>query len=88
MAFADRAKTNPVRIHGSPCSICELLKKLPKGEAASLQVMLTDVRPGSTSWKWSQSDLYLAIRDEGHEVGRQSINRHRSGNCRGAKAAS
>jgi hypothetical protein len=35
---------------------------------------------------WSQRDIYEALTAEGHEVGFQSINRHRGGACRCARA--
>jgi hypothetical protein len=86
MALSDRVKTPPTRVQGYPCSIGELLKALPKPEATALQKMLTTTLPNSSQWQWSQSEIYDAIRDEGHTVGRQSINRHRAGKCRCAKA--
>jgi hypothetical protein len=35
---------------------------------------------GST--EWNATAIYDAVRDEGYEIGRQSINRHRRGACR------
>ena len=87
MAFSTRVKNPPATIHGTPCSVGEVIKKLSKPEAAAFEQMLTATRPHSDRWLWSEADIYDAVRDEGHEIGRQSINRHRSGKCRCARTA-
>ena len=74
MALADRVKSKPARRHGIPCSVGELLDKLPPDEAAALEAML--------SGGWSQAEIHAAVTEEGHYVGRQTINRHRSQACR------
>ena len=74
MALADRVKTKPDRAHGLPCSVGALLSGLPDDESAALQQMLTE--------GWSQRQIFEALRDEGHVVGQQTINRHRSRSCR------
>lgn len=84
MALADRITAGrPVPIHGSPCSVGVLLDTLKGDELEALNLMLgTPERRG-----WSATDIYDALIAEGYEVGRQSINRHRGGKCRCAKAA-
>jgi hypothetical protein len=79
MALADRIKEPPAAsIHGHPCSVGELLNSLPTTEAEALNLMLT----GTPERRWSQTEIFDAVTAEGHTVGRQSINRHRSGRCR------
>lgn len=80
MALSDRVANPPTAIHGSPCSIGTLLASLEGDELSALEHML-----GSRSW--SATAIYDAVRDEGYEIGRQSINRHRGGKCRCAKDA-
>lgn len=74
MALADRITEPPTRRHGLPCSVGELLEALPDIESDALRHML--------SAGWSQDAIYTAITEEGHSVGRQTINRHRSRACR------
>jgi hypothetical protein len=74
MSLADRVKSKPARRHGIPCSVGELLDSLPEPEAKALEVMLTS--------GWSQAEIHAAVTAEGHYVGRQTINRHRSQACR------
>ena len=84
MSLSDRVKTPPKRSTGFDCSVGRLLNTLEGDELAALIAMLgTPDERG-----WSQSDIYDALTAEGHEVGRQTINRHRAGSCRcpGAKS--
>ena len=75
MALADRiTQDKPKRMNGLPCSVGELLTKLPPDESAALQHMLDA--------GWSQSEIVKALSDEGHAVGKQTPNRHRSRSCR------
>ena len=75
MALTDRVKNQPPKArHGMPCSVGALIDTLPPDEASALQQMLTS--------GWSQDAIYQAVTDEGHSVGRQTINRHRSQACR------
>jgi len=74
MALADRVQSKPTRRHGIPCSVGELLDTLPADESAALEQML--------SGGWSQAEIHAAVTAEGHYVGRQTINRHRSRACR------
>lgn len=82
MALAERIN-DPAPISGLPCSIGALLAKLPKTEAAALNTMLT----GTPTRRWSQTEIYTAITAEGYDVGRQSVNRHRAGQCRCFRAS-
>ena len=74
MSLADRVQSKPARRHGIPCSVGELLDSLPADETAALEQMLTG--------GWSQAEIHAAVTAEGHYVGRQTINRHRSQACR------
>lgn len=84
MSLVDRLQDPPVRLQGTPCSIGALLDRLPEAERDALNAMLS----GIGDRRWSQREIHDAITAEGHDVGRQSINRHRAGACRCAKAAS
>lgn len=81
MALSDRLESTPQRLHGLPCSIGALEDKLDGKEADALYAMLHTLG-------WSASRVYDALTAEGHIVGAQSINRHRSRACRCFKAAS
>jgi hypothetical protein len=75
MALADRiTDAPPERAHGLPCSVGKLLAELPDAEADALRHMLGN--------GWSQNQIFDALTAEGHDVGRQTINRHRSRSCR------
>lgn len=76
MALADRITSEAPkrRPSGNPCSVQALLDRLDPEEAASFQFMMDD--------GWSQERIYADLKDEGHEVGKQTINRHRSKSCR------
>ena len=75
MALADKLSTPPPTFHGLPCSIGALLDQLDPDERGALQKMLD-------STAWNATMIYDAVRDEGHQIGRQSINRHRGRKCR------
>jgi hypothetical protein len=77
MALADRIKDGPKRRpSGMPCSVGELEERL-KGttEGDALHAMLYELG-------WSQERIYADLRAEGHDVGKQTINRHRARACR------
>jgi hypothetical protein len=75
MALSERLETTPRRGSGLPCSVGALLDKLPADEADALEQMMGPLG-------WSASRIYEALAAEGHEVGRQTIGRHRSRACR------
>lgn len=81
MALADRLHETPHRNPGGTCSVGALLDRLPEPESDALNKMLNELG-------WSQNKIYDAIVDEGHEVGRQTIGRHRSRACSCFKASS
>lgn len=81
MALADRLKDTPQRIHGLPCSIGRLEDTLKGAELEAFQAMLHTLG-------WSATRIYDALAAEGHDVGAQSINRHRARSCRCFKAVS
>ena len=84
MALAERIKQTPPPMHGTPCSVGVLLDQLEGAEHDALLAMLgTPEKRG-----WSQAQIYDALTAEGYTVGRQTINKHRAGQCRCAKAAS
>ena len=75
MALTDRVKSKPTpAMTGKPCSIGALIERLPDDEVAALNRMLGE--------GWTQPEIYAALESEGHVVGFQSINRHRSRACR------
>lgn len=74
MGLADRIHTAPKkRRSGLPCSVGDLLERLPDEDADALRHMLET--------GWSQTAIYDAVTGEGHDIGRQTINRHRSQSC-------
>jgi hypothetical protein len=76
VALAD--KKPPESKHGIPCSIGELLNALEGAELEAFKAMLgTPERRG-----WTATAIWQACRDEGHQIGLQSVNRHRGGKCR------
>lgn len=81
MALADRLQDTPQRIAGLPCSIGALEDRLDADELAALNAMMHTLG-------WSGKRIYDALTAEGHIVGEQSVNRHRSRACRCFKAAS
>ena len=85
MALSERINQGrPAPTHGYPCSVGALLDTLEGDELAAFKTMLgTREKRG-----WSATDIYAAVTAEGHTIGLQTINKHRGGNCRCAKAAS
>lgn len=75
MALTDKLTDTPRRGPGFPCSVGALLDKLPGDEADALNAMMHELG-------WSAARIYEALAAEGHEVGRQTIGRHRSRACR------
>ena len=80
MALADRLDTTPQRISGLPCSVGALIERLQGEERVALNAMLYELG-------WSQRRIYEALSAEGHDVGLQTVNRHRSRSCRCFKAS-
>lgn len=80
MALSDKLTETPRRETGFACSVGALLDRLPQDEADALTQMMGPLG-------WSAARIYDALAAEGHEVGRQTINRHRSRSCRCFKAA-
>jgi hypothetical protein len=75
VALADKLDQTAKRTHGLPCSVGALEERLDGAEADALHAMLHTLG-------WSASRVYDALAAEGFEVGRQTINRHRSRSCR------
>lgn len=77
MPLAEKLNTPTRRQPGTPCSVAELLAKLNNDDRAALHAALDS--------RQSSSEIYWALRDEGHTVGKQTIGRHRRGDCRCAQ---
>jgi len=76
MALSDHFADPPAAMRGSPCSIGTLLNgTLDDADKAFLEKILADRA-------WSQEIIWQRLRTAGHNVGRQSINRHRGRKCR------
>ena len=75
MALKDRLSDTPKKQSGHPCSVGALLEKLDSDEHAALNAMLYDLG-------WSGTKIHAALSAEGYEVGKQTVNRHRSRACR------
>lgn len=65
----------PRRKTGMPCSVAAVLEALSPKEAAILRDWL-----GSP--EWTARSIFEALLVEGHQVGLQTIGRHRRGECR------
>lgn len=76
MALAERVNCPPRQMHGADCSVGILLRDLPPGESEALQTMLDDCET------WTARAIWLAVSDEGHFIGHQSIGRHRRKSCK------
>lgn len=78
MSLKARAATPPAGSkQGLPCSIRTLLETLPKDESAALKTML------DAPWRvWPHTEIEKAIEDEGHQVGRGAVGKHRRSTCR------
>lgn len=72
MALAGR--TPPPRSGGIPCSVSELLARLPEDESKALAGMLNDPA-------WTGPAIYAACVEEGYDVAKSSIQHHRRGDC-------
>lgn len=59
---------------GMPCSVQSLLDSLSESDRAELNSWLSS--------GFSQEAIFKALKDAGHVVGKQTINRHRSQSCR------
>lgn len=78
MSLAERLSEKPLAKHGLPCSVAVILNTLEGEELEAFMTMLgTDEQRG-----WPASDIYEALRAEGHTVAMQSVNRHRGRRCR------
>ena len=75
MALADRLDQQPRRTTGKPCSVGALEETLEGKESDALHSMMYELG-------WSQAAIFEALTEEGHVVGEQTINRHRSRGCR------
>jgi hypothetical protein len=83
MSLAERATTPKKPIHGTPCSVGELLATLDKAEAHALRTML------DAPWRvWPHLHVEEACRAEGHPVGQGQVGQHRRQACRCFKDAS
>ena len=74
MSLAQRSKQPPPVKNGMPCSIGHILTALPDSEREALSGMLEDPA-------WAHEALWAALDAEGHRVGRQTVGRHRRGQC-------
>lgn len=75
MALSDKLGETTQAASGMPCSVGRLIRTLPDDEREALEQMLGPLG-------WSQNRIYDALVAEGHQVGLQTINRHRSRACR------
>lgn len=74
MGLPDRLDTGR-KPTGLPCSVQELLDNLDEEDSNRLHRWLFELG-------YSQEVIFKALKDEGHVVGKQTINRHRGGACR------
>jgi len=60
---------------GPKCAIYRLFQELDPDDAAALTEALADKN------RWPHVDLARRLRAEGYDVGRDSVSRHRKGDC-------
>ncbi len=77
MALTDHRPPQPTT--GMPCSVASLIAKLDGEER---DYFLTEMLGTRDEPGWTAPAIYDAVRAEGHEIGLQSINRHRGEKCR------
>jgi hypothetical protein len=75
VSLAAVAHTIPKPIHGLPCSVGRLLTTLDAEDVAWLAASLADD-------DWTDGMIYQVLTADNWTVGRQSIGRHRRGDCR------
>jgi hypothetical protein len=62
------------KLPGTKCTISHILTKLNKADAATLTNALTDKSV-------TTAQLHRALLKAGHQLGRETVNRHRRGEC-------
>lgn len=81
MSLAGRLANGPGPVlHGNPCSVATVMSCLKGPELEAFQAMLTD-QNANGRYVWSERELWQATLDEGIQIGRQSIGRHRRRSC-------
>lgn len=65
---------------GGKCLTCELLKQLPDPERELLEHLLA-----TDKTKVPGSAIARILGNNGHPIKAQNVNRHRNGECRGAR---
>lgn len=77
MSLAQKAKAGPPprTPHGCVCGVGKLLTGLPKAEGDALRAMLAE------DSGWQHRQIASVLVDEGHTVGRKSVERHRRMEC-------
>lgn len=74
MALADRLATPPAVRRGQQCSVGALLDSLDGDDLAAVQAALANPA-------WTEAMIWQVLTDEGYDVAKQSIGRHRRGHC-------
>jgi hypothetical protein len=67
-------RPEPGRTRGSICSVALVMSELEPHDVEELQSWLDDQRITSDA-------IFLSLTNAGHQVGRQTIGRHRRGEC-------
>lgn len=76
MSLAERVKSGPPprNLQGPLCGVGQLLVDLPKSESQALRAMLDD-------GGWQHRQIARVLVDEGHPIGRTTVERHRGLKC-------
>lgn len=76
MSLADALKSHKSMPKGPRCQMCMLMEKLPESDRVALMNALEDP-------VFSSAGIARALRSEGYDLGRHSVERHRKKECRG-----
>lgn len=76
MSLADALESHRNVHKGPRCQMCMLVKGLPESDRVALVKALADP-------VYSTASIARALRSEGHDIGRHSVDRHRKQECKG-----
>ena len=75
MSLAQALAAHTPNMRGPQCSVARLLESMPDDDREVTVAALADPN------RWGHAALTRILRDEGYVVGRDSLSRHRKGDC-------
>jgi len=76
-ALADAASTADKPVHGKPCSVGEARASMDKASAKDFDAWLR-----GEGLRLDDTQMWKALQAMGHRVAKQTVGRHRRGDCR------